>query len=342
MRCSLFKLPDPFSLPRETSIVNVQRAFTETMAPLYEPTFFLLKRRLPPSESAHLLGRIIRRYQDPTLDFTPDCPSDALTPAIFNKFLLEPQDDNSASFTAQSATNRNLYLKFISLLSTASTSSSATTVTSPRITTRRLKLEQAYFNTLKSIPEVRRQILEMCPIGDKVYLVVGTMSVATATFTSATSTSKTNTVGVSVPLGLMASAATTASVGLPLPPGVAEMMPNFDMGVAKGDLKGGESRYETHEQREEVFAVACKAVTRTWQGLGGDVRVAARNPEYRGGQHLGEDTDEGEDEDEGEDDGVDEEMLARALTLVDHNAMNMKSGVDSGWISNPYLPQGEP
>jgi hypothetical protein len=42
------------------------------------------------SESGSLLGRVIRRYEDPTLDYTPESPSAALTPDVFSRFLLGP------------------------------------------------------------------------------------------------------------------------------------------------------------------------------------------------------------------------------------------------------------
>lgn len=298
------------------------------MAPqTYEPTFFLLKRRLPASESAHLLGRVIRRYEDPTLDYTPESPSTTLnlpvSPEPFTSFLLSPSHDHSAHFTTQLSHSSSRFLKFISLLSTSATSSATTTVTSPCIITRRLKREQAYFSALKSIPHVRRKILDMCPVGDKVYLVVGTMSVQSGTFHRTVAQVKDRSTAVALPLALAATAAGLGVGGVPIGP-CAELIPDAEAGVKRADSSASTTSFSTvgEDGGEEVFAVACKVIRRSWRGFGGDVGMRWRQPEYRGGQHLGSD-DEGSDSEEeasGEESELDEEveeMIAQGLVLSD-------------------------
>ncbi len=284
----------------------------------YEPTFVFLKQRLGPSQSANILGRVIHQYQDPTFDSTPDSPGEALSPPgpVFADFLLEPQYDYDARVTAQTTTTSSKYLKLLALLSRSSTIAGATTVTSPRITTRRLGKVPAYFAALKSIPHVRRRLLEMCPVNKAVYLVVGTMSAQTAAFHRSASTQHAAGGGVAVPTALAASAAAMA-VGVPLPvPG--EVLPDVEAGVARVDSAATTAAFRTapageEEEGEEVFAIACKVVKRSFVRLGTDVRVSARRPEFTGAQHFGVDDDD-EEEELGEDEAA---CLAQGLTLED-------------------------
>jgi len=316
------------------------------MAPqTYEPTFVLLKRRLPASESTNLLGRVIRRYQDPTLDYTPEAPAESLTPSRFNRFLLDAQYDNEARFTAQAMQNDSRWFEFISLFSSSKTSGGTTTVTSPRIITRRLKLENDYLHALKSIPEVRRKMLEMCPLRDKVYLVVGTMSIQTGTFDRATFKNHDSSMGASLPLAIASSAA-ALSFGALLP--CAKMIPDAEAGVKHGNSSASTATFSTAavsddgsllENGEEVFAVACKVITRNWEGLGKNVKVKTRQPEYRGGQHFGEKSESDASNSESDMDEEFEAILAQGLTLVGGGLGGFRAEVPS--IFNPYEPRDE-
>ena len=88
---------------------------------------------------------------------------------------------------------------------------------------------------------------------------------------------------------------------------------------------------EADEAAEEVFAIACKEVTRDWQGFGNDVKMKAKRPEYRGGQHFGQDDDSDSDVESGDDEGA-ETLAAQGLSLADP-----RSGVfdPKSTISNP-------
>ncbi|KAG7284485.1 hypothetical protein NEMBOFW57_010860 [Staphylotrichum longicolle] len=234
------------------------------MAPAtYEPTFYLLKHRLPASESTNLLGRIIRRYQDPTLDYTPESPSTTLP--SFPTFLLPAQHADHARLTAQTTHSTSAHFKFLTSFSTTSSTTGTTTVTPPRITTRRLKREADYFAALKAVPEVRRKVLDMCPVSDKVYLVVGTMSVQAGTFSSTSLTQRGRGGGVEVPLALAAGAA-ALGVGVPLPGGLlGEVLPEVDVGVERAgehfgagdedsDEEWSDGEEELGEEQEAVLA----------------------------------------------------------------------------------------
>ena len=288
----------------------------------YEPAFFLLKRRIPALDSGQLLGRIIQQYQDPSFDYTPESPSESLTAATFQKYLLGVQHDDTAHFKAQASQDEKLWTKIAGLLSFSATSADGgtTEIISPRITTRRLKLETDYFNALKANPEARRKILEMCPVGGKpVYLIVGTMSIQTATFKK-TGTHRNNTDASSVlPVGAAATAA-AASAGMPISP---QAVPNPEIGVQRSNSSDWKMDFsatargengEADEGAEEVFAISCKAVTRDWQGFGSGLKMKTKRPEYRGGQHFGGDDDSGADN-ESDDDAELERLAAQDLSL---------------------------
>jgi hypothetical protein len=161
----------------------------------------------------------------------------------------------------------------------------STIVTSLRITTRRLKLEVDYFKSLKSVSEVRRKTLEMCSVGEKVYLIVGTMSIQTAMFKQTVIKRSNTAVAGSLPVGAVAIAA-AASGGITLPVGAA----NAELGAERSSSADWTMKFtatttgsegEKDGGAEEVFAIACKEITRDWHGLGTDVKMRVKRPEYR-------------------------------------------------------------
>jgi hypothetical protein len=308
------------------------------MSQSYEPTFFLLKRRLPASESAKILGRVVRRYEDPTLSYTPESPSQCLTEQTFKTFLLGTQFDTDAHLKTQASRKDGLLVALSGLLSVSNSAAhgGSTVVESPCITTRRLKREEDYFNTLKAVPQVRRKLLEMCPVGDKMYLVVGTMSVQRARFNRTDSQSKSIGVSGSLPLGIAASAAALAAGGVVLP---LDSLPDPAAETKHSNSTHTSTAFSSVavgddgdlEDAEEVFAVACKEITRSWRGLGQDLKLKPRHPEYRGGQHFGQ----GDDETSDDEDDMDEEieaMAAEGLELLEREPTSL----DGRWISNPW------
>lgn len=297
----------------------------------YEPKFFLLKRRLPASESAHLLGRVVEQYQDPTVNYTPDSPSDSVTAEVFKTFLLGVQYDTNAILKAQASRNDGLRAKVSGLLSfsTGSAEGGSTTVESPRIITRRLKLETDYFDVLKAVPQVRRKILDMCAVGHKVYLIVGTMSAQTAKFEHTAAQAK----GTSVSGALQLPLSVALSVG-GMPP--LDTLTSPEASMRQSDSSGWAMRFSSTAigedgssgDAEEVFAVACREISRSWGGLGDDVKMKARHPEYRGGQHFGEDSDSNNEDDANE---TLEALAAEGLRLVESEPSRSLDGL---WISS--------
>lgn len=297
-----------------------------------EPTFFLLKRRLPASETEDMLGRIVRLFEDPLFAYTPESPAKSLTPEIFNQFVASPQHDDSAQLRTKASQDEKLWAKLKGLFSLSSefAEGGSTLVTSPRITTRRLKQEITYFNALKSVPDVRREILEMCSVGGKVYLIVGTVSVQTATFKSTGFQRSKNKAAVSLPVSAVASAA-AASGGVILP--ISGVDP--ELGTGHSTSSSWSTQFTTTATgadgeenlcSEEVFAVACREITREWHGLGSDVKMRLKRPQYTGGQHFGE-GDESDQEKEEEDEDA-ELAAAETLRLADSGFNAMNFGAD--------------
>jgi hypothetical protein len=269
------------------------------MASDQAPSFYLLKLRLPAAESADLLGRVIKNFQDPTFDLTPVSPSTKLTRA---KYLLAPQYDDSAVLTAKACRDDRFATRIEGLLGLSRNSRNGGTaaIKSPRIITRRLKLERDYFNDLKAVPEVRTKILEMCPMNSKVsYLVVGTMSIQAAEFTWTGESHRSTTVEATLPTGQIA-----AAVGGVPPAGNGG---DVQLELERSNLAEWTRKFKTTAigadgepdgTAEEVFAICCKEVTRDWGGLGRGIHMKPKQVEYRGGQHFGSDVDDSDQDDE--------------------------------------------
>lgn len=266
-----------------------------------ELKFFLLKRRLPAPESATVLGQIVKNFLSPTSDYTPKSPSAALSPSVWSDFLLEEQTDHDAHITASSAKDRSFWtrVKAVASVTAHDAQGGSSEITSPSITVRGLKRESAYLEALKSVPEVRREMLRLCPVGGKAYLVVGTMSFQTATVKRAGN--RENGAGVSATVPVPAGELATATAGAP---GVVELGAERSSSAAWTtgyNVKGTEGN-ESNGGGQEVFAVACKEISRGLLGLGRDIKLRNKQPEYRGGVHFGSDdsseSDEEEDEDE--------------------------------------------
>lgn len=139
-------------------------------------------------------------------------------------------------------------------------------------------------------------MLDMCPVGGKIYLVVGTMSFHTAEVKQSGTRSKARNAEADVPLGKVVAAAG----GLPYPTGEVgsvqidtEHSASSDWTMGSTVTAGGES-----EDAEEVSAVACRVVRRDWAGLGTDVKFTENTPDYRGGQHFRKASSDDEDEEE--------------------------------------------
>lgn len=128
----------------------------------------------------------------------------------------------------------------------------------------------------------------MCPINETVYLVVGSMRARGATFERSTRAGRNTGGGTRLPVGAVA--------GVPVVMG--GVVPDLEAGLEQSRLAGVTVSFTTEDEDEQVFAVACRVIKRTWRGLGKDMRVGTRQPEYHGGLHFGSDIDSDDSEDE--------------------------------------------
>jgi hypothetical protein len=296
------------------------------MAADWAPEFFLLKYRLTAEQSAALLGRVVKRYEDPNLDYTPVSDGTELARA---KHALAPQYDHGVALTATASRDDRVGAKIKGLLglSVNTGKGGSTTIKSPRVTVRRLTPEKDYFKALKELPEVRTKILDMCPWSSKTaYLVVGTMSFRTAEISRTGESHRNRKLETTVPVGQLAAAAASAPVG-------------GHTGDAQLDLERSRQAEwttkfttaatgpngEPEEHAEEVFAICCKEIGRDWLGLGKGVQMKPRQVEYRSGQHFKGD-DEDEDDEDDDDEGTRE--AAEGLQLLDEPAFTPRTGHD--------------
>ncbi|KAL8380762.1 hypothetical protein RB595_005174 [Gaeumannomyces hyphopodioides] len=259
-----------------------------------ELKFFLLKRRLPAPESATVLGQIVKNFLSPTSDYTPQSPAEALTPSVLSSFLLEEQTDHDAHITASSSKDRSFWtrVKAVASVNAHDAQGGSSEITSPSIAVRGLKRESAYLTALKSVPEVRRDMLRLCPVGGKAYLIVGTMSFQTATVKRGGN--REDGTGVSATVPVAGELATTTGIELG-----AERSSSAAWTTGY-NVKGAEDN-KSNGGGQEVFAVACKEISRSLLGMGRDVKLRNKQPEYRGGVHFGSDDSSESDEEEEED-----------------------------------------
>jgi len=48
-------------------------------------------------------------------------------------------------------------------------------------------------------------------------------------------------------------------------------------------MAGETASFTAEGESEQVFAVACRVIKRTWRGLGNEMRMGGRQSEYNGG-----------------------------------------------------------
>ncbi|KAH7124996.1 hypothetical protein B0J13DRAFT_647101 [Dactylonectria estremocensis] len=281
-----------------------------------ELKFYLLKDPLAPGDGVHMLGCVVEQFLNPTRNFTPPSPVTTLTPDVFGAFLLEPHFEYDAHITTTASKDGSFWAKVKGVFSAAADAAvgGSSETTSPCLVVRRLKREPSYFNALKAIPEVRSELLSMCPVGGKVYLIVGTMGYRTATVKQAGNQSVRGTLAGTLPTGTHSA----ATIGVPLAVGEG----GIEIGAERTSSSAWTKDYELKaseadggEAGEHVFALACREVTRDWIGLGMDIKMRTKQPEYRGGQHYGA-GDESDSNEDGDNDEA-ENMAAQGLYLVD-------------------------
>jgi hypothetical protein len=160
---------------------------------------------------------------------------------------------------------------------------------------------------MKSLPEVRAELLDMLPRGGKVYMIVGTMTFDSADIKHSGSRTKNSQADGRVPV--LQAAAAASGIPIPVSGGTVEIA------GAKADSSDWTVKSSTVD--EEVFAVEYRVITRDWGGYGGEPKFRDSIPDFQGGLTYGAGDEEEDDEDE--DGAFDEEasVLEEGITSRD-------------------------
>lgn len=282
-----------------------------------KPVFYVLRRRLPSSETPNMLGRFVRHFQDPTAEYTPEEPAKHidLTNFILKTDDYETGDAENPALKVKSAKDDKLKSILRGLLSVSFSHAEQREMEldSPCLTTRRLKNFRTVFQTLKAVPEVRRAVLEMLPVGGKIYLVVGIMTFSTAIVRHEGNKSASNHTEAKLPIGNVV----TAAVGAP------PIMGTQKVGVAVEQSSSTSSDWASRakvvaegDDAEEIFAVEYRVVTRDWAGLGKEPVYRPWAPAYRGGLTYGRSIDVNRSDEDDEDD-EDEDSAVQKVEILE-------------------------
>ena len=296
--------------------------------PSQTPVFYLLKHSLSASEAANILGQIVLHIDDPTFEFVPTSPVACLGPDVFKTFLQEPHHDEDALYTAASSKDQSLLASVRSLFSMSSSREEDGSVElgSERITIRRLKRDMEYFKELKKNPDVRRKLLEMCPVGKKIYLVVGTMGFQSASLKRTGMQRHESKAAGSLPTGAAIAALSGGTIAFG-EAGTVEVSGGharsaewtIESKVAACDAEDG-------DKSDVVFAVSYRVITRNWKRLGSDIKMKIK-AEQRSGLHFGA-RDSEEDSDEESDDEEAEIQAAEGFEWLDADQVDVVAGSD--------------
>ncbi|KAL0940230.1 uncharacterized protein CTRU02_202993 [Colletotrichum truncatum] len=273
-----------------------------------EPTFYLLKRRLPSNETPLMLGRIVRQFQDPTASYVPEDPS--LIFAGLQSHILETQD-RDVELLSRASRDSELAAKLKGLLSLNSSLSrqSETRVESSLVITRRLKNLDTVWAALKGDTAVATRVQEMIKSKGKAFMVTGVMVIQSGSIQRLGARQSEQGASAHIPVG-----AAAAASGVPIRADI-----NAEVSVSHGSeldwsMKGNVGQDGT-DNSEEIFAVEYKVLKRGW--LGKDVKLQSKVPDFKGGSTYADDDD---DDDESDDDKPKTQMSSSdAVGVVDED-----------------------
>lgn len=255
-----------------------------------EPTFYLLKRRLPSQETPLMLGRIVRSFQDPTASYVPEDPTLVIDLASH----LQETHDHDVSLLAKASRDNALTAKLQGLLSLGSSYSgqSEIRVESSSITTRRLKNLDSVWTALKADMAIATLVQEMIRSNGKAYLVIGVMTIQSGNIRRTGAKRSEQNASAHIPIG----AAATASGMAVVPPNAAAEL-TASHGKALDWEMNGTVGQNGDENPEEIFAVEYKVLKRSW--LRKDIKMQDKVPDYKGGSTYAADS--GDDDDDSDD-----------------------------------------
>lgn len=289
-----------------------------------EPLFYILKYRLPASETQNLLGRFVKHFNSPLDVYTPEKPAE-----IFDSLPVVQTTIKDAHLFIQSANDKTLKIVLQNLLSFGKASSGRQELNlgSSRIKTWRLRQREDVFKALIANDAVKRKVLEYLPVGGKLYMIVGMMTCEHAHIKGfGQSGNKVSSSGT-VPVSQMAA----------LVSGVPVSIPVGNIEVQTETLSSADWSLSGKAQGAEVFAVEYRIVKRPFVGFGKSLSLAKKNPHFNTGLTYGVSDDEDEESDsDGDDNGGD----GSYLTLVDEGLTPSEVSMEPGVIARIDIATG--
>jgi hypothetical protein len=233
-----------------------------------EPTFFVLKRRLPATETPHMLGRLVAHFYSPLDNCTPESPRKLLPGLISSSEYFT--DERDANLILKDMKDNSLRARLEGLLSVSHTSSSSgqLRLQSTLVRTWRLKNYRDVSLEILNTDEVRQKLPKLVPIGGKAYFITGIMTCVNAEIKHGGDNITTNNAEIRLPVAAIAAAA----AGAPITTNLGSIALGHDQ-AHKGNWV-----FEATGKGEEVFAVEYRLVKRDWVGFG---KVGVREADLR-------------------------------------------------------------
>ena len=235
-----------------------------------EPTYFLLKRRLP--ASVDLLGRITDSFQDPTGgSYTPEHPSSL----IGAEEILETKE-TKFELNAKSTQHQSRGARLCELLQSQKSTSSDSSlyVDSPQVTSRHLTQYRKVFERLKNVDEIRDELQDVLPVGGQAYMIVGTMSINNALAERHGHASRELDMDASLPT-------VDTLTGIPTGTDISSV------GTSASKKSSNHWTLNSRTDGWETFAVQYRVIKRSWGGFGKRAIFTNREPEYQGNLTYG-------------------------------------------------------
>lgn len=289
------------------------------MSSSHQPTYYLLKERIPASETPTLLGRIVRNFHDPLAICTP-WPFEHVPASTLEQFVSSPQIEQATTIILAGSKSTRLSTALNGILSTdrSRNAESETRIEAAQIVTERLKREDEFYDFIRNIPKVRERMNSVCPQGpgSKAYMIVGVKSFnrAKVMTSSVNNTSSGNAGAITFPGGFVRQTSLIETNGV-VRSDTSEIRVHaygsVSTSVEATVIAAGKPQIDGPR---EAFAISYRIISRSWTGRGFVFR--GKNPEYRGGLFLhpgslvdcsnsGDDDDDDDDVFEEEEDGFD-------------------------------------
>ncbi|KAI9771181.1 MAG: hypothetical protein M1840_002532 [Geoglossum simile] len=275
----------------------------------HQPCWYVLKSGIP-AESP-LLGRIVQHFQDPGAQYTPEDPSTTVT---FPK--IEETLKTGFRVDLRTAKDNALRSRLRGLLSFADAVAGEQEyhLEAAAIRERRLTKYGDVFKLLVSVQEVREKLTEMMPeFGSKTFLIVGTLSISGgSSIKNAGKRSTEKKAHGILPVGSAAMAAASGVGGLPR---ARQAVGDVELEAERKTSSDWSMEGVTVD--EEIFAIDCRVISRSWAGCGREVKYRDTMPRFPGGLTMGRETTREDNDEESDDENTQWDISEEGLLLDD-------------------------